>query len=85
MLGIGFIASQLSPHLLDRPPQATPQRHRPEIFRRAQCLVPVLRGDLDTLPAAAVRELADRLRRPDAVPGVKSGIQMRSRRLSTTP
>src|SRR4029453_6485398 len=62
------LASQLSAHLIDRPPQATPQRHDPEILGRAQCLVPLFRSDIDTLGATVVEKRADRLRRRDAVP-----------------
>src|SRR4029434_3918527 len=70
------LAGQLSAHLIDRPPQATPQRHGPEILERAQRLVTVFSSNVDTLSAAVMEERADRLRRRDAVPGVKGGIQI---------
>ena len=50
------LAGQLSAHLIDRPPQATPQCHDPEILWRAQCLVPIFRSDIDTLGATVVEE-----------------------------
>ena len=71
-----YLAGQLSAHLIDRPPQATPQRHGPEILGRAQCLVTVFSSNIDILGATIMEERADRLRRRDAVPGVKGGIQI---------
>src|SRR4029453_17979389 len=70
------LAGQLSAHLIDRPPQATPQRHGPEILWRAQRLITIFSSDIDTLSTAVVEKPVDRLRRRDAIPGVKGGIQI---------